>query len=504
MPSLNYDIIIAASEGRLEDVIRLYPHCNEHVFLADAVYEACLNKHSHEVEWFQKNCVDLKKICLSSPLPVWSYNGKLDLLKSSIRVFDVNSYVSYRGPLLNFIIPNSYTPLTAACYSGHDEIVRYLLNMNDININLQDNLGLTPLGTACENNHFEIVKILTQRQDIDVNGLSKDSTPLVVAIDKGFNDILKYLLKQDNINVNLQDNLGLTPLGAACKNKRFEIVKILSQRQDIDVNALSKGSTPLVNAVYGGCINIVKHLLKQDKIQVNLCDDTGQTPLAAACRKGNIELVKLLTQVKDIDVNILSMKESPLMIACANSHTRVALLLLMEYENIEVNLQQRNDGNTSLHYVIWHNREPTELHRCLYRAKKEIEIFILEHIIEAHYLIFDFSRNHLINSQDNEGNTPLHLACMIENERNVGRDRLVRPLLSLGADINITNNEMQTPVKLAQKLNPKLMPILNLVLLQNITQTKIWFQRLNTLCLVVLSINLLKQLCPPELKQTKL
>ena len=884
MPSLNYDIIIAASEGRLEDVIRLYPHCNEHVFLADAVYEACLNKHSHVVEWFQTNSVDLNKKCLFSPLPAWSYDGELDLLKSSIRVYDVNSYVNHTRPLPGVIEPNSYTPLTAACNRGYDEIVRYLLNMNDINVNLQDNLGLTPLGTACENNRFEIVKILTQRQDIDVNGLSKGSTPLVVAIDKGFNDISEHLLKQNNINVNLQDNCGLTPLGAACENNRFEIVKILTQKQDIDVNGLSKGRTPLVVAIdkgfndisehllkqnninvnlqdncgltplgaacennrfeivkiltqkqdidvnglskgitplvmaakrgyngmvehllkhdniqvnlrdgngetplatqrqdidvnglskgssrflvaidkgfndisehllkqnninvnlkdylgvtplgaacennrfeivkiltqkqdidvnglskgrtplvvaidkgfndisehllkqnninvnlqdncgltplgaacennrfeivkiltqkqdidvnglskgitplvmaakrgYNGMVEhllkhdniqvnlrdgngetplatqrqdidvnglskgssrflvaidkgfndisehllkqnninvnlkdylgvtplgaacennrfeivkiltqkqdidvnalskgitplvmaakrgyngMVEHLLKHDNIQVNLRDGNGETPLAAACKTGNILVVKLLIQLKDIDVNNSSEEGSPLILACANNHIHIASLLLMEHENIEGNLLNipYNDGNTPLHYVIWLNRERTVLHRDLHSRPNDRfnnYSYYGQHRDHLHnrpndrfnnysyygQLVFYQSNSHLINSQDNEGNTPLHLACMLKHEKS--SKKIIRALLSYGADVNITNNKRETPLHVVQKNNPKLQKLLNLVSSQNILQTEIWFQRLKIFCLVVLSVCLLNQ-----------
>ena len=507
MSSPNYDIIIAASEGRLEDVIQLYPQCNVHVFLGSAVYEAWLNKHPHVVEWFDKNVI-LNKKCLMSPLPAWSYEGELELLKSVIRIYDVNSIFNITITEMCFYKNGgakryTYTPLTAACYRGHEEIVRYLLSIDDINVNLQDNFGLTPLGVACENNHFEIVKILTQRQDIDVNALSIDSTPLVVAINNGFHYILEHLLKQDDINVNLQDNSGLTPLGLACENNHFEIVKILTQKQDIDVNGLSKGRTPLTIAVYGEYIVIIKHLLKQDNIQVNLCDSEGQTPLAAACRKGNIAIVELLTQSKDLDINKLSKNGSPLLIACANNHMFITRLLLMEHENIKVNLlnTQHKDSNTCLHYVIWHNREPTELHSRLYYLRKNFEFSLIK-ITEVKNLIFDEFHDRLINSQDNEGNTPLHLACMIKTiKRDAELSLLVRLLLSCGADVNITNNEKQTPVELAQKFNPKLKPLLNLVSLQNITQTEIWFHRLNILCLVVLSISLLKQLGPLELKR---
>ena len=498
MPSLNYDIIIAASEGRLDNVIQLHPQCNEQVFLAEAVYEALLNKHSHLVEWFKNNVI-LNKKCLSSPLPALSYEGELETLKTVIdlRIFDVNSWVNLRRDRA-YRRPNIYTPLTAACNCGHEEIVRYLMSIDDVNVNLQDNFGLTPLETACENNRLEIVKILTRRKDIDVNCLSNGNTSLVTAVNKRYNVIVKHLLKQDNTQINLLDGNGHTPLTMACKNRNVEAAKLLTQMKDIDVNVLTKDGTPLMIATKMGCADIVKNLLEDRNIQINLPDGNGDTPLATACRNGYLEVVKLLTQSKDVDINNISEKGSSLLTACAFNHMHIARYLLVKHECLKDNVLNipDNHGNTPLHYVIWPNEEA--LHAKYENRPNIIDTFTIKYslynLLYIERQIYDFYNqdSNLINAQDNHGNTPLHLAYMLQHERR--SELYIGALISYGTDMNIANNKTKTPIYIAEQFCPKLKQFLNLFSLQNMMQTEIWFQRLKISCFVVLSICLMNKL----------
>ncbi len=163
-----------------------------------------------------------------------------------------------------------------------------------------------------------IVKILCsiglQIDNIDVN--IKDSTgttPLMVASffthRHDHDDIfVKLLLERKDINVNLQNMGGDTALMHACKNKNENglIVSLLLERKDLDVNLQNnEGETPLLIACcWVGRDHVVKLLLERKDINVNLQDNIGQTALINACKYGFYNSVGLLLKRKDIKVNI--------------------------------------------------------------------------------------------------------------------------------------------------------------------------------------------------------
>jgi ankyrin repeat protein len=58
--------------------------------------------------------------------------------------------------------------------------------------------------------------------------------------------MMKLLLAQDDIQVNLKDKYSHSPLSYAAKNGHLEAVKLLMARDDIEVNLKGKhGGSPL-------------------------------------------------------------------------------------------------------------------------------------------------------------------------------------------------------------------------------------------------------------------
>jgi ankyrin repeat protein len=49
---------------------------------------------------------------------------------------------------------------------------------------------------------------------------------------------------------------------------------------------------------------MVRELLKQNKVDVNIMDDDGETALIVASKKGHLEVVRALLDHDDVDVNI--------------------------------------------------------------------------------------------------------------------------------------------------------------------------------------------------------
>lgn len=99
---------------------------------------------------------------------------------------------------------------------------------------------------ACLKNDLTSVKrIIEENNNINVNirDIEYDSTLLIHATIKDNNEIVKYLLTLDNLDLNAQDREGMNALMYACQNNNLIIVRMLlsfanvKKGKLIDINA---------------------------------------------------------------------------------------------------------------------------------------------------------------------------------------------------------------------------------------------------------------------------
>lgn len=75
-------------------------------------------------------------------------------------------------------LTGSRTPLTRACYRGHINIVRELINLGaDVN---QSDGNKTPLTTACDKGYYSVVQELIEAR-ANVNQTYGNKTPITAA-----------------------------------------------------------------------------------------------------------------------------------------------------------------------------------------------------------------------------------------------------------------------------------------------------------------------------------
>lgn len=87
------------------------------------------------------------------------------------------------------------------------------------------------LHVAVQIDDVDDVKNLIIEKNADVNSYDTNgSTALVSAIIKGYWDIVRFLLDRNDINVNLPDKKGLTPLSAAIQRDASRIVAKLLEK----------------------------------------------------------------------------------------------------------------------------------------------------------------------------------------------------------------------------------------------------------------------------------
>jgi len=147
---------------------------------------------------------------------------------------DVNAAEETRGD----------TALIAACKGGQVETVKYLLKIEEIDVNKCGKNGKPPLFIVCSKTssedifvtkNLEIVSLLLGHQDIDVNTRDRTSTTALMAALRFQSTVYKLLLQHPDIDVNLQKEDGTTALMVATSNGNMDAVRELLKNYEIDI-----------------------------------------------------------------------------------------------------------------------------------------------------------------------------------------------------------------------------------------------------------------------------
>lgn len=224
------------------------------------------------------------------------------------------------------------TALMQAICHGNREMVQFLLQLPDIDINKKNPSGNTALMHACEISNLEIVQLLLQKATaakvaIDINAQDEfGNTALIMAIpqyslrslfmlglngrtdskgDKEWDErelIVKLLLDVPGINLNIQNQAGLTALKAASRSKNEPIAKLIQNKIDQltcqafeIISGFAKAQSEIENQ---SKITVLKTIC--DQIGDNIVDKDGRTLLDKAFESNKPEIVLfLLFRAKD-------------------------------------------------------------------------------------------------------------------------------------------------------------------------------------------------------------
>jgi ankyrin repeat protein len=131
------------------------------------------------------------------------------------------------------------------------------------------------------------------------------NTQLHYCARKGLTTSVKRILSIRNINVNVKDVYGRTPLHWAARNGRIEIARLLLQN-GAEVNAKDNiGFTPLHFAASKGHVDILQ-LLVEYGANLEAQDNTGYGALHFAAFYGHLPFIQELILRCHVEINARS------------------------------------------------------------------------------------------------------------------------------------------------------------------------------------------------------
>ena len=223
------------------------------------------------------------------------------------------------------------TPLVWAAESGHEGIVKMLLDRKEVDPDSRDESYRTPLLEAALGGHEGVVRLLLDRKEVNPDSRDKGGqTPLSEAAKNGHEGVVRLLLDRGEVNPDSRNRRGQTALWWAAVYGHEVIVKLLLYRKEVNPDSKDDdGQTPLWFAASGGHEGVLKQLLDRKEVNPDSRDSYNQTPLWAAAWGGHEEIVKLLLDRKEVNPGWGSYASTtPLSNAAKNGHERVVKLLL--------------------------------------------------------------------------------------------------------------------------------------------------------------------------------
>ncbi|CAB0035092.1 unnamed protein product [Trichogramma brassicae] len=320
--------------------------------------------------------------------------------------------------------------------------VRNLLeNFESLDLNGVDDKNIVPFFyMACVIGRKDVVeKFLRSGQDPDLVVHKSIDPPLHLAVIHNRREVAEILLKY-GADPQVKNINGLLPLQVICKDARedcYEWAKMLfvlgnAKYQPLQVhNRTIMGNTPLHHALIHKKQNLAELLLLNDA-NPNYINRDEDTSLHIVCKlpTDNYDLANMLFERSDKKYQPLHINaqnefgQTPLHCALVKGHMRLAGLLLRN--GSDPNLANRW-GSTPLHTICMRNNDDDELARMLFELSD----------VKYHPLKID--------TQNNKGQTPLHLALLNENQR------VTELLLRAGADPNIVNEDRCHPLHIICK-----------------------------------------------------
>ncbi|GKZ38373.1 hypothetical protein AbraIFM66950_010530 [Aspergillus brasiliensis] len=266
------------------------------------------------------------------------------------------------------------TELMVASYFGLEAIGELLLQGEVPYLDEEDPvMRRTALSMAAGGGSERAVKLLLDAGSRSLNWRDEHGTPLLWAAEKGNTRVVRLLLDQPDIDLDLPAVGGRTPLSYAAENGHEDVVELLLDRGADTEDFRPLELTPLAYAASNGHTRIVEKLLRTQKVNVAFEDWEGNTPLLMAAREGHDGIVGLLLHVPGVDPDCRNKRDrSPLSYASENAHLPV-VRLLTQTKAVDLDSRDRFYGRTPLLWAAEQYENEDVVQHLIDAGAKDIE-----------------------------------------------------------------------------------------------------------------------------------
>ncbi|KAL2087360.1 hypothetical protein ACEWY4_016188 [Coilia grayii] len=274
-------------------------------------------------------------------------DGQLCTLKKDVHADDDIRQLVVRGHFGR----SGDTLLHYAARHGHVDILKYLAEEIDMDIELYNSDYKRPLHEAASMSHASCVSYLLKR-GAKVDSLKKaDWTPLMMACTRRSMEVIELLL-QAGASPSLKNKDGWTAFHIACREGDPAVIqRLLLADTELWRTESKTKRNPLHTAAMHGCEDVVRILLERCEYGPDSKDSCGVTPFMDAVRSGHVNVARLLLekhQASPVAVDVLGVP--PLHQVCVTAQEG-ALCYLVQELGVDVNTKATKMQLTALHYA---------------------------------------------------------------------------------------------------------------------------------------------------------
>jgi ankyrin repeat protein len=351
----------------------------------------------------------------------------------------------YRADLQSRMV-NNITTLGMAASKGNLSIVVWLLDQG-ADIKASDKVGFTPLHHAVKNNRVETAMELIDRgADINARDVN-DMTPLMIAAASGALESAALLLDRGSM-VNVAKQNGMSAISYAVKQTSLDMLDLLADHQ-ADLTILDSYGQNLFHLAAKANDPRVITWLKSKGLDINSPDNSGETPVyRAAAAKCMRAFKAFIRQGADIN-RPKNNGYTPLMYCVYEDREEFASELISAGADVNAKLP---DGRTAL--TIAASRSTRSMVKELMDAGAETGVFygegysLLDAAWQNDFAMFNYlleaGIDPAMRSPDRHWLIAMDAAWFDER-------KYLDALFKHGIDVNITDEEGQTPLYVATR-----------------------------------------------------
>lgn len=292
------------------------------------------------------------------------------------------------------IIANGNNILHMASINNNTKIIKYVLDNNTSSLKIGNIDGNTPLHIAGQYKYDDLIKIILKR-DPNLASLLNNNGENILFLVNDNPSLFKWIIKNTDIKLDNIDNNGntLLLLNIAKSNnnsdKYFRNIKLLVDN-GVSINIPNK-IPPLSYASHMGKSHIVTYFMtiknKGIDVDINIKDRKYLTPLIRAVHNSNYDIAKILVK-NGADINYSGPEgdNNQMIRAVQTGNDKVVMFYLNN--NYDTSIHNR-DLNTALHIALNNNKLSTDtLFRLIYKSdlnKKNINGVTSLHILLNNY-----------------------------------------------------------------------------------------------------------------------